>query len=160
MNTEGVVDGTTFANLDDFTRAFIEALFWTEEEPGSARTERANVAGKVRRNWRKRVEEGQQKDMPGDYCFGDMASETLVRLVEDCGRFKADAAPLLESAYELAYDASQAGHDFWLTRNGHGTGFWDRQVLEPDLGDALSEVARKFGEMDIYIGDDLKIYCM
>jgi hypothetical protein len=21
----------------------------------------------------------------------------------------------------------QAGHDFWLTRNGHGTGFWDRK---------------------------------
>ena len=23
-------------------------------------------------------------------------------------------------------DASQASHDFWLTRNGHSTGFWDR----------------------------------
>lgn len=23
-------------------------------------------------------------------------------------------------------DWSQAGHDLWLTRNGHGTGFWDR----------------------------------
>lgn len=23
-------------------------------------------------------------------------------------------------------DPSQLGHDLWLTRNGHGTGFWDR----------------------------------
>jgi hypothetical protein len=23
-------------------------------------------------------------------------------------------------------DWSQAGHDLWLTRNGHGVGFWDR----------------------------------
>ena len=23
---------------------------------------------------------------------------------------------------------SQAGHDFWLSRNGHGTGFWDRDA--------------------------------
>jgi hypothetical protein len=26
----------------------------------------------------------------------------------------------------------QAGHDFWLTRNGHGAGFWDRPKLYGD----------------------------
>ena len=38
------------------------------------------------------------------------------------------------------------GHDFWLTRNGHGTGFWDRGL--GDVGDRLSEIARRFGECD------------
>ena len=26
-------------------------------------------------------------------------------------------------------DIEQAGHDFWFTRNRHGTGFWDRPEL-------------------------------
>tara|TARA_R110002012_G_scaffold295739_1_gene492457 strand:+ start:107 stop:430 length:324 start_codon:yes stop_codon:yes gene_type:complete len=42
----------------------------------------------------------------------------------------------------------QAGHDFWLTRNGHGSGFWDRGTLydsEGKTGLLLSEEAEDFG---------------
>lgn len=49
-----------------------------------------------------------------------------------------------------------AGHDFWLTRNGHGAGFWDRGL--EDIGDRLTELSKTFGELDPYIGDDGKIY--
>lgn len=46
---------------------------------------------------------------------------------------------------------SQMGHDLWLTRNGHGTGFWDRNELysntEARIFDAL---ATAMGEHDIY----------
>jgi hypothetical protein len=32
--------------------------------------------------------------------------------------------------YTISGDAiTQAGHDFWLTRNGHGTGFWDNEDI-------------------------------
>lgn len=51
-----------------------------------------------------------------------------------------------------------AGHDFWLTRNGHGAGFWDRGLGR--LGDAISESARKYKEQDLYVGDDGKLYIM
>lgn len=30
-------------------------------------------------------------------------------------------------------DDERAGHDFWLTRAGHGAGFWDRRYTGPDL---------------------------
>ena len=43
------------------------------------------------------------------------------------------------------------GNDFWLTRNGHGAGFWDRGM--GDLGNRLSEVARSFGEANVYEAD-------
>lgn len=33
---------------------------------------------------------------------------------------------------------ARAGHDLWLTRNGHGAGFWDRDLGE--LGDRLTKV--------------------
>ena len=38
------------------------------------------------------------------------------------------------------------GHDFWLTRMGHGAGFWDRGI-KPE-GDQLTKVADLFGEDD------------
>lgn len=41
-------------------------------------------------------------------------------------------------------DARQAGHDFVLTVNGHGAGFWDGGW--PEHGDELTEDAKPYGE--------------
>lgn len=49
------------------------------------------------------------------------------------------------------YSLSQFGHDLWLTRNGHGAGFWDRGLGE--LGDNLSDHARIMGEACTYVAD-------
>lgn len=52
---------------------------------------------------------------------------------------------------------ARAGHDFYLTRAGHGTGFWDRGLDE--LGDRLSEAAKCAGSVDdhtLYANDDGK----
>ena len=48
----------------------------------------------------------------------------------------------------------RAGHDFALTRNGHGTGFWDRGL--GTLGDLLTERAKAFGEQNAFVDDDGK----
>lgn len=50
---------------------------------------------------------------------------------------------------------SRIGHDFTLTRNGHGVGFWDRGLGE--VGDALTDLCETFGEVSAYVGDDGKI---
>jgi hypothetical protein len=50
-----------------------------------------------------------------------------------------------------------AGHDFWLTRNGHGAGFWDGDWPEP-LATVLTDAAHAFGELSPYVGDDGLIY--
>lgn len=50
---------------------------------------------------------------------------------------------------------SRFGHDFWLTRNGHGAGFWDRSS---DGYPSLTKWSETFGEQDLYIGDDGKVY--
>lgn len=41
--------------------------------------------------------------------------------------------------------ATQAGHDFILTANHHGAGFWDRGL--GDAGDTLTEAAHPYGEI-------------
>jgi hypothetical protein len=44
----------------------------------------------------------------------------------------------------------QAGHDFWLTRNGHGTGFWDRDDSYGDYSaKKLTANAEAFGVVDV-----------
>lgn len=47
-----------------------------------------------------------------------------------------------------------AGHDLYLTSQGHGAGFWDREPLrEGDLGEYLSRIAERFRtEPDFYRG--------
>lgn len=62
-----------------------------------------------------------------------------------------------ESALDLSeLDPAQIGHDFWLTRNRHGAGFWDRGIGK--LGDQLTTLAHSFGESILYVGDDGNIY--
>ena len=51
---------------------------------------------------------------------------------------------------------SQIGHDFWLARNRHGAGFWDRGLGA--IGDALSDAAHAYGSVDLYAGDDGRVY--
>lgn len=38
------------------------------------------------------------------------------------------------------------GHDFYLTREGHGAGFWDRGL--GDLGDYLTKIAEAYGSAE------------
>lgn len=84
-----------------------------------------------------------------------LAGETLNAFLTDCGAFLGEIDELgLEWRDEMEW--SQLGHDLWLTRNGHGAGFWDRDLGE--LGDALTEVAKRQGACDLYVGDDGMIY--
>jgi hypothetical protein len=93
---------------------------------------------------------------------------TLRDMLGECAAFQTANADLLAEAYARdGYGGAewsaeeQAGHDFWLTRNGHGAGFWDREALKEDgLGDKLSEAARTCGESNLYTGDDGGIYEM
>lgn len=50
-----------------------------------------------------------------------------------------------------------AGHDLWLTRNRHGTGFWDRGY-DDDVAKILTDAAHSMGGSDPYIGDDGPCY--
>lgn len=47
-------------------------------------------------------------------------------------------------------DPAQLGHDLWLTRNGHGTGFWDRNpdVYSHANATLFTRLAKAIGEHD------------
>lgn len=143
-----VVSAKQFAALDSFTQAYIEAMFFTDSEPNTVRPDDdsdyddCNV-------WNPE----KHSSLPGDVSFADLAPETLARIVADCTKFRDDAKIMAC----IADKDAQSGHDFWLTRNGHGAGFWDGDWPEPDASylDARSDT---FGNVDTYLGDDGLIY--
>ena len=96
----------------------------------------------------------------------DIDAETREKMRADCQRFQEENADLLTRYYnELPLEAwkgeAQAGHDFWLSRSGHGWGFLNRGVnreVSHEVIDALQAKAEAYGQYDLYIGDDGKIY--
>ena len=46
-----------------------------------------------------------------------------------------------------------AGHDLWLTRCGHGCGYWDGD-WPAGIGEGLDKLAHGFGEVWLEVGDD------
>ena len=90
-------------------------------------------------------------------------------------RITADWQSFREKAEEMGFDPEEhlaemlhpdnegdawnaAAHDFILTRNGHGAGFWDGGWHKP-WDRRLTDLAREFGEISCYVGDDSLIYC-
>ena len=123
--------------MDEFTTSYAETALWSTTDMN---------------------EEGDMgESLDENYGLEDLAPETVKEMIEDCKDFQEANADLLERAYEATgNDEAQAGHDFWLTRNGHGAGFWDGDW--GDFGDELTEMSKPHGEVNLYVGDDGKIY--
>lgn len=97
---------------------------------------------------------------PLDANYGelDLSGMTRKRFEEDCRAFCEQNLEDLTAVARGSYTWASAGHDFWLTRNGHGAGFWDRG--DAPEWDRLDGSARGFGVLDLYVGGDNFIYAV
>jgi hypothetical protein len=121
-------------SLQEFTDAYIECALWSSHD-----------------------DEGDPLD--SNYGPEDIAQTSLVAIRQDCEAFYNAHEPTWRGAYQfVGYwgEDAQAGHDFWLTRNHHGAGFWDRGLGE--IGDTLTKFAEECGECYLYVGDDGAIH--
>ena len=123
-------------NLEKCYRAYIVAALWSSTD-----------------------DDGEPLD--GMYSIDDISEECKASMLESCKDFiEANASDLAAYGAKMACEQwsaeDRAGHDFWLTRNGHGAGFWDRGLGA--LGDRLSKAATIYGSVDLYVGDDGLIY--
>jgi hypothetical protein len=89
-----------------------------------------------------------------DYDATDVAEESVTALRADVVSFydsnRSDIAA-------TGADFGQTAHDFILTRNGHGAGFWDRGYGA--VGDRLTAAAKVYGSLNAYVGDDGRTTC-
>lgn len=76
----------------------------------------------------------------------------LARARRDCRAFLR-----LAGAQVYQHDASQVGHDFWLTRERHGAGFWDRGKGEY-YEKTLTDLAHSFGDCHLWLSRG-KVMC-
>jgi hypothetical protein len=106
--------------------------------------------------WSSTGDDGDPLD--DDHSTADFAPEAVASARADIASFLESSAGLITAAQVLqsTYDDAQVAHDFWLTRNGHGAGFWDRGLGE--VGDQLTKDAKVFGSSDAYVGDDGLVY--
>ncbi len=114
--------------------------------------------------WSEKDDEGNPLDS-GDYPVSDSLK---AKVTADWERFRdiAEAIgfdPDEHRAMALHPDCggnawNAAAHDFILTRNCHGAGFWDTgRWLEP-WASVLTNLAHSFGGLNCCIGDDGAIY--
>lgn len=115
-------------DLDEFVRGYLEAALWSSIDQDGEPLER-------------------------NYYLDDFSWPAIRDAVKECDLFRREAGDLLDATG--AHDSTNA-FDFWLTRNHHGAGFWDRGYGE--IGDRLTRIARSYGEVDLYVGDDGLLY--
>jgi len=119
--------------LDKFTLAYIEAALWSSNDES---------------------DDNGGKPLDANYSASDIDPETLEAMAADCKRFQAengtDIAAGPDGPDYTRYE--RAGHDFWLTRNNHGCGFWDGD-WSVDAGKRLTTASHAYGEVNLYVQD-------
>jgi hypothetical protein len=86
------------------------------------------------------------------YGPGDLCAAAWLEMRADCWDFLHANLDRLEDWVRAGRSITAAGVDFWLTRNRHGAGFWDRGMGE--LGARLTAAAHPYGSCDLYVGRD------
>ncbi len=111
-------------------------------------------------------DDDEAEPLDTNYGPDDIEPDSAEEMRRDCEAFLWIASGLIEAAeahpkWEDTGNCgafAQAAHDFWLTRNGHGVGFWETPDWPEEMGDVLSTISYRFGEAHLYVGDDGGLY--
>lgn len=117
--------------VDKFFAAYLECALWSSTD---------------------NADDSSREPLDSNYSPDDIPEDVRERLRAECIDFVAANCETLDKA---GADFAQHGHDFWLTRNRHG-GFWDRGYGE--VGHELTEAARAYLEVYLYVGDDGQVW--
>jgi len=98
---------------------------------------------------------GVAEQEPLDHYFeiDDFTVESLRKASEDVANFfdHLEEEGLLDEARRHA-DDEQIAYDFWLTRNGHGAGFWDGDYGD-ELGKTLTEICAGYSNQHVFVDE-------
>lgn len=102
------------------------------------------------------IDNEEEEFLDENYSIDDIDEGVLKRMVIDIHNFIKENDDAIKQS---GMSDEQLGHDLWLTRNGHGAGFWDRGYDEV-ISEKLTSAAMKMGGFDLYVGDDGKLHSM
>jgi hypothetical protein len=100
-----------------------------------------------------------EHDVVRNKSLGALSPEAIGELLADCTQFETAARADLDASSEVSdrCDDTQAGRDFWYTRNGAGAGFWDGDWPEP-FAKRLDALAKSFGRSDLIASVDGQLH--
>lgn len=131
----GADDDEDDEDIEEMLQSYIETALWSS-------TDESDESG------------GEPLD--ANYGPSDIAPETRKTMKAECADFIDYLIRIHVTGWEKKLSYADMGHNFWLTRNRHGAGFWDLGLGK--LGDQLTDAAHTFGSVDLYVGDDGKIH--
>lgn len=122
-------------DLDSFISGYLECAFWLFQD---------------------------NEDNPDKLDIDDLSADSLAHIKAECAafyfRFESDiSCEDGPTGNDGSDQYAMAGHDFFLTRNGHGAGFWDGDWPEPHAT-KLSEASRRCGEVTLYTDNDSQVH--
>ena len=138
---------TTKLDIKKIMDSYLECAIWTEEERlKEEKEENLSVYGK----------DSELRDMIPeiDLNIHNFSDNSKIKAYQDIKKFLEYAGDSVDGISE-----EQLGHDIWLSRNGHGSGFFDRGY-DKEIETKLMDSARKMGGCDLYLGDDGVLYFM
>lgn len=114
-------------------------------------------------DWDDMDDSDNPRPLDENYDANDFSDEARAAASRDCAEFldaldniEIDEERTLFDCADEAQGLSRIGHDLWLTRNGHGAGFWDGDYAE--WGDSITEVVYdtfgRYSELYIYADSD------
>jgi hypothetical protein len=131
-------------NVEEFMRGYVEALLATTHD---------------------NADESGGNPLSHSFSVDDLSPEAVDRIQADCRSFLHMAGPYLTAEKHkgamVGSLEAHAGHDFWLTRAGHGAGFWDGDWEGEDdhrFAGPIMRVAKGFPHIDAILGDDGQIH--
>ena len=149
----------TGGDVDDMLASYMETALWSSTgsppdcDCGYCKARRK---GKASRKYLECARGDESLD--SYYSTADIDDTTRAAMRADCQRFAVENAATIVAcmAENGSLDWQQAGHDFWLTRCGHGCGFWDGDWPK-EAGRILTNAAHAFGDVWLLPGDDGKV---
>lgn len=117
--------------LDEFTLGFIYAALWSSTD---------------------------QKGRPIDdhYNISDFSKNAIDIIIDDCSKFQTQYADLLNKFYTSArtdgfnkFTAEHAGHDYWMSRNGHTPLFWNKS--SKTISEELNKASLAQGNAELFV---------
>ena len=119
--------------FNEFFDQYLETLLWSSCDPDT------------------------MESLDEDYGICDFEPKCLANIKKEALDYFYTSRHLWYSTPD-SYGLTQHAHDFALTRNGHGAGYWDRGLGK--LGNKLTELSKVYGSIDLYVGDDGMLHAM
>jgi hypothetical protein len=161
IDSEGRLEDLTQEDINEILKGYIECALWTEEE----RLEDEATYDIDDEDYQEMDEAEKIIALKGkfdkktfsSFIADDIDIDSKIEAYNDIKKFIKEAG---DEAITEAIDENglfQLGMDIWFTRNGHGSGFFDRNYENEKI---LMDAGRKLKSKDLYVGDDGKLYFM